>query len=172
MLKIPQNNKIDTIYDMDFMKLTKTHEVLCRPQVLSRTFAHSCMNPKVEVAGLLVGPPPSGQYQVVNRYIACQHSTGTATSVEISTEDMTETKAKLKSNEIIIGWAHSHPKYGVFLSAQDFAVQTDFQVFYPDAVALVIDPFQMNNISYGFFRIINGQVCALPYRFLVGRLNL
>jgi len=171
MLGNIQRNKVETIDDMAFMRAQKTSDILCRPHALSCAFTHASMNPKEEVAGLLVGPPPCGTYQVVNRYVPCQHSVATGTSVEIGTEDLTNVKAKLRSNEIIIGWGHSHPGFGVFLSSDDVAVQIDFQAFYPDAVALVIDPLRSNSIEYGFFRVIGERPCALPYKFLVGRLN-
>jgi proteasome lid subunit RPN8/RPN11 len=130
------------------------------------------MNPDLEVAGLLIGPPPLGQCQIINKYMPCDYAIATVGSVKITPKDFYEIKKKIKPSEIVVGWGHSHPGYGAFISSQDYKVEDDFQAFYSDSVALVIDPFHPFNVNYGFFRIINGQVAQLPYRFLIGRLNI
>ncbi len=61
-------------------------------------------------------------------------------------------KLKQKKNDEnlrIVGWWHSHPSFGVFLSTTDVATQ---EFFFPESfqVALVVDP--VNN-EYDFFTI-------------------
>ena len=54
----------------------------------------------------------------------------------------------------IIGWQHTHPSYGIFLSNYDMFIQENFFNM-PFQVAYVIDPLQ--NIR-GFFQWKNGKV--------------
>lgn len=54
----------------------------------------------------------------------------------------------------IIGWQHTHPNYGIFLSNYDMFIQENFFNM-PFQVAYVIDPIQ--NIR-GFFQWKNGKV--------------
>lgn len=54
----------------------------------------------------------------------------------------------------IIGWQHTHPNYGIFLSNYDMFIQENFFNM-PSQVAYVIDPIQ--NIR-GFFQWKNGKI--------------
>ena len=54
----------------------------------------------------------------------------------------------------IIGWQHTHPNYGIFLSNYDMFIQENFFNM-PFQVAYVIDPIQ--NIR-GFFQWKNGKI--------------
>jgi proteasome lid subunit RPN8/RPN11 len=53
------------------------------------------------------------------------------------------------SKHFIIGWYHSHPGYGLFLSDTDVKSQITFFP-HPYHVALVIDPIRK---EYGFFKL-------------------
>jgi len=55
-----------------------------------------------------------------------------------------------KKNLFIVGWYHSHPSYGCFMSREDLGTQARYQKLWNKAVALVIDPFQINGKSFGF----------------------
>ena len=55
-----------------------------------------------------------------------------------------------KKNLFIAGWYHSHPSYGCFMSREDLGTQARYQKLWNKAVALVIDPFQINGKSFGF----------------------
>jgi proteasome lid subunit RPN8/RPN11 len=50
----------------------------------------------------------------------------------------------------ICGWYHSHPSYGCFMSEEDMDTQARYQKLWDNAVALVIDPYQIDGTSYGF----------------------
>jgi len=55
-----------------------------------------------------------------------------------------------KNNLFICGWYHSHPSYGCFMSREDLGTQSRYQTLWEKAVALVIDPYQINGKSLGF----------------------
>ncbi|GAH44694.1 unnamed protein product, partial [marine sediment metagenome] len=51
---------------------------------------------------------------------------------------------------VICGWYHSHPSYGCFMSREDLGTQARYQKLWDKAIALVIDPYQINGKSLGF----------------------
>lgn len=55
-----------------------------------------------------------------------------------------------KQNFFICGWYHSHPSYGCFMSNEDMGTQARYQKLWDKAVALVIDPYQIDGTSTGF----------------------
>jgi proteasome lid subunit RPN8/RPN11 len=74
------------------------------------------------------------------------------------TQDAWETIYRVKDesypNERIIGWYHSHPGFGVFLSEHDMFIQRNF-FSSPDQVAWVYDP---HTDEEGCFGWIDGDV--------------
>ena len=64
----------------------------------------------------------------------------------------------------IVGWYHSHPQFGVFLSEQDLFIHKNF-FGQPLQVAYVIDP-QSN--EEGFFIWHNGSALKTEYFWLEG----
>ncbi len=55
-----------------------------------------------------------------------------------------------KNNLFICGWYHSHPSYGCFMSNEDLGTQARYQTLWNKAIALVIDPYQIDGTSLGF----------------------
>lgn len=77
--------------------------------------------------------------------------------------EVLEALEKKHPNEVIVGWYHSHPGHGVFLSEIDLITQrTFFNESYH--VALVVDPLKRASplgIEYKFFKLTrdgNGYV--------------
>jgi len=110
----------------------------------------------LEAMGLLVGRVFSwrgAQYVVVEDFITARNR-ASAVSVRFSedafgelvektvgkTSERTADKAA-RQKRIFVGWAHSHPGYGCFLSSTD--VETQRKYFpAPFHVALVVDPLK------------------------------
>ncbi len=104
----------------------------------------------MEALGLLVGHVYSwkgSQYVMVEHFITAKNSP-TAVSVKFSREAFTElTKSYLshfKQKKLIVGWIHSHPSYGCFLSQTDIDTQKRF-FSAPFNIAMVIDPLRRSN---------------------------
>jgi proteasome lid subunit RPN8/RPN11 len=53
-------------------------------------------------------------------------------------------------NLFICGWYHSHPSYGTWMSDEDIGTQSRYQKLWDSAIALVIDPYQIDGTSLGF----------------------
>ena len=55
-----------------------------------------------------------------------------------------------KEGYFICGWYHSHPSYGLFISAEDFGTQARYQRLWDKSVALVVDPYLIDGKNFGF----------------------
>lgn len=65
----------------------------------------------------------------------------------------------MKKNEEIIGWYHSHPNYGPWLSGIDVATQKMMQTVGP-MLAIVIDPIRSEisgSVDIGAFRTFSKE---------------
>ncbi|MEK6842853.1 MAG: Mov34/MPN/PAD-1 family protein [Candidatus Micrarchaeota archaeon] len=104
----------------------------------------------LEALGLLVGNVYSHkgkEYVLVENFITAKNLP-TAVSVKFTKESFSElTKAYMqhfKEKKIIVGWIHSHPTYGCFLSQTDINTQKRF-FSAPFNIAMVVDPMRHQN---------------------------
>lgn len=113
---------------------------------------------KLEGLGLLVGS--NFEYEDANYLQIVDFITGetnsSAVSVSFSKHAFEKLAGDLKErDEIVVGWCHSHPTYGCFLSATDVNAQRSF--FNEDFhVAGVFDPMRKEDF---------GSVNAMAKRF-------
>jgi 26S proteasome regulatory subunit N11 len=65
---------------------------------------------------------------------------------------------------MVVGWYHSHPGFGCWLSGVDMGTQTSFEQLNPRAVAVVIDPVQSvkGKVVIDAFRMIQGGNQFMP----------
>merc|ERR1711923_587407 len=65
--------------------------------------------------------------------------------------------------EMVVGWYHSHPGFGCWLSGVDINTQQSFEALSDRAVALVVDPIQSvkGKVVIDCFRLINPQLMML-----------
>jgi proteasome lid subunit RPN8/RPN11 len=109
----------------------------------------------VEVIGLLAGKYDNAK-GVLYIEDAYPMGHGTAVYAEINVERNRKSGHERAYEEIIkkglfiCGWYHSHPSYGCFMSREDLGTQARYQKLWDKAIALVIDPYQINGLSLGF----------------------
>jgi 26S proteasome regulatory subunit N11 len=111
---------------------------------LAKVIRHTVSSPRREVAGLLIGRERGEELLV--RYAVKGHQTGSLGHVvldELVMARLTELLHLSGAGLYIVGWYHSHPGIGVFMSAIDYATQLNYQRLYPKSVALVIDPVEI-----------------------------
>jgi proteasome lid subunit RPN8/RPN11 len=94
-----------------------------------------------EVGGVLIGRLHD-QGATVTAFIPALKATGSATHVTFTHEvwsDVLDTVERDHVTEQIVGWYHTHPSFGLFLSQYDLFIHRNF---FPDErmLALVIDP--------------------------------
>ncbi|KAM7517087.1 hypothetical protein LguiA_006670 [Lonicera macranthoides] len=65
--------------------------------------------------------------------------------------------------EMVVGWYHSHPGFGCWLSGVDINTQQSFEALNQRAVAVVVDPIQSvkGKVVIDAFRLINPQTMML-----------
>ncbi|MEM9775544.1 MAG: hypothetical protein AAF902_13265 [Chloroflexota bacterium] len=144
-------------------------DILFMEQAFEDAKAHSLTSLRREVAGFMIGPPPEkqpdGRYLVhVTQMIPAQHTVMQGASVTYTPESWRTIHDWLlenypKEDQIIVGWYHTHPGFGIFLSNMDLFIHRNF---FPQKwhVALVLDPV---NYKSGYFCWNKAQTQIMPY---------
>lgn len=94
---------------------------------------------------------------IISDYIEAKYAVSKSATLTFTHETwnyVSDIKEKDYADKRIIGWHHTHPGYGVYLSAYDMFIQNNFFNL-PFQVAYVIDPV---NRDSGFFQWKNGLV--------------
>ncbi|MFX0116803.1 MAG: Mov34/MPN/PAD-1 family protein [Candidatus Hodarchaeota archaeon] len=123
--------------------------------------ASAFLNDRKEVLGLLIGREKNAKTLVVERVVPITE--GSESSVQLQEpEFLIYEKLYLdeSAGEFVVGWYHSHPFWGLFLSSIDIETHSlAFQLRYPKAVAIVIDPALAEKAhdpkAVEVFRVIN-----------------
>lgn len=104
---------------------------------------HCFSETEVEVGGFLVGIVGENETLVSNVFPA-EHSVGASTQLTFTHESWNTLYEQLKNEPegtTLVGWYHSHPNFGVFLSEHDKFIQSNF--FKQDGnVTIVVDPIK------------------------------
>ena len=109
----------------------------------------------LEVMGWLSGKvsqEPKTKAEIIHITKAWSISHGDSVSVSIENYGKTLNNVLLtlsKRDEIILGWYHSHPAFGLFMSQTDFETQLSYQSLYDKAIALVFDHSLWSTINSG-----------------------
>ena len=112
----------------------------------------------VEVIGLLTGYVKNKDTPLAYIYVTDAFPIGHGTDVNVQIQNP-QSHVKVYNEkdkkEMIVGWYHSHPSYGAFMSQTDYLTQLRYQKLAPgiqstQPFALVIDPTKINKQSYGF----------------------
>jgi len=137
---------------------------------LLKMLKHGRAGVPMEVMGLMLG-------QFVDDYtITCvdvfampQHGTGVSVEAvdAVFQSNMLEMLKQTGRPEMVVGWYHSHPGFGCWLSGVDMNTQQSFEQLNARAVAVVVDPVQSvkGKVVIDAFRMIAGQnqmMMALP----------
>lgn len=119
-----------------------------------------------ELGGILLGLPEksdSGLTLTITAMLKAKKTAADKTSLTFTHEtwDRIHHEKEILYPELkIVGWFHTHPGFGVFLSNYDLFIQQNFFNLHWQ-VAYVIDPV---NEKKGFFAWEDNQIKASPYR--------
>jgi proteasome lid subunit RPN8/RPN11 len=135
------------------------------PAVLRGIEDHAKADDSVEICGVLVGgweQDEQGPYALVSDYIRCDNAASKFAEVTFTHESWAQINKEMDSkydDKRIVGWYHSHPDFGIFLSDRDCFIQ---QHFFSGAgqVAYVIDP--VRDLE-GVFVWRKGKPTPLPH---------
>jgi proteasome lid subunit RPN8/RPN11 len=135
--------------------------VLVARTVLRQVNSHLAADIGVERGGVLVGHVVDEDNTVqITGQIAADHAQATRDSFTFTHETWVAIGDKLESEfpgQQIVGWYHSHPNFGIFLSAHDKFIQTNF-FSAPWHLAYVADPIRK---ELGFFGWHAGEIGPL-----------
>jgi proteasome lid subunit RPN8/RPN11 len=132
--------------------------IAIREQVLDQILEYSAGEPLAEIGGFLIGAVRgSGQVVVVESFLPAEHTRSRAGSVTFTHETwatLTRQSAERFPGKRVVGWHHTHPGLGVFLSAYDLFIHRNF-FREPWQIAMVVDPRAQ---ELGFFHWRGGDV--------------
>ena len=144
--------------------MTDTSEqVYISSLALLKMLKHGKAGIPLEVMGLMLGDYVD-EYTVKCIDVFAMPQSGTETSIEAIDEafqaKMHEMLKQTGSNEIVVGWYHSHPGFGCFLSSVDVNTQKNFEQLNPRFVAVVVDPIQSvrGKVVIDAFRTYGGML--------------
>ncbi|KAI9149787.1 multicatalytic endopeptidase [Blastocladiella emersonii ATCC 22665] len=133
---------------------------------LLKMLKHGRAGVPMEVMGLMLGEFVD-DYTVRVIDVFAMPQSGTGVSVE-AVDPVFQTKMldMLKQTgrpEMVVGWYHSHPGFGCWLSSVDVNTQQSFEALNQRAVAVVVDPIQSvkGKVVIDAFRTINPQSLML-----------
>ena len=124
-------------------------DILMDEPALRAAQAHALSSLSREVAGVLIGPrpekQPDGRYLVhIIDTIVAKHTVMQGASVTYTPESWRYLNDTLQQRYpddtgVMVGWYHTHPGFGIFLSGMDLFIHQNFftQIWH---VAMVLDP--------------------------------
>jgi proteasome lid subunit RPN8/RPN11 len=148
--------------------LQPTVSVFLNRAAYIRVSVHSCSSDTVEVGGVLVGDwcmdeGTGEQFVVVKHALPARHTLQGSvylTFTQDSLVDLHDQIEKRFEGEKIVGWYHTHPRMGVFLSHYDTWLHRNF---FPEPwqVALVVEPY--SSLGGFFIRQPDGDLNPTNY---------
>ena len=143
--------------------------VFFTPQVHAALWQHAALDTSVEICGVLVGSwhrDPTGPFVNIVESIRGEGAETRFAEVTFTHQTWAKINAEMDTkfaNLSIVGWYHTHPDFGIFLSDRDRFIQEHF-FSGPGQVAHVIDPVRRDE---GVFIWKDGKP-ALADHFWVG----
>ncbi|MCA9923307.1 MAG: Mov34/MPN/PAD-1 family protein [Anaerolineales bacterium] len=146
-------------------------DILLDESALRSAQAHALSSMDREVAGVMIGPrpekQPDGRYVVhVIDTIIAKHTVMQGASVTYTPESWRYMNDKLMERypdetAVIVGWYHTHPGFGIFLSGMDQFIHQNFftQIWH---IAYVLDPRARTS---GFFSWDRQKTRVSPFEF-------
>lgn len=116
-----------------------------------------------EVGSILIGEyvdEKDRKTVIISNYIEAKYTDASASTLTFTHETwdyVYKEKDKKYPDKSIVGWQHTHPGYGIFLSNYDLFIQENFFNL-PWQIAYVVDPIADTR---GFFEWKNGKVSKM-----------
>ncbi|KAI6652097.1 multidrug resistance protein-like [Oopsacas minuta] len=132
---------------------------------LLKMLKHGRAGVPMEVMGLMLGDFVD-DYTVKVIDVFAMPQSGTGVSVEavdpVFQAKMLDMLKQTGRPEMVVGWYHSHPGFGCWLSGVDINTQQSFEALTSRAVAVVVDPIQSvkGKVVIDAFRLIGTATLA------------
>ena len=136
--------------------------IFIRAAILDRLLQSSDEQPDVEVGGFLLGgvfhdPEHDTLFVEICEYVQATSQLSQHHSLTFTHDSWAAVHRQIEQkfpDQKIVGWHHTHPGFGIFLSRQDEFIHRHF-FQQPWQVALVVDPRQG---ELGFFQWQDGRI--------------
>ena len=128
--------------------------IFLREETLREMVIYSKSSATHELGGVMIGDfyRHRGIHWIeIAGYVKAAHYVNTSASFKFTVESwsaITREKERRFSDKPVVGWHHTHPRYGIFLSGMDLFIHTHFFNM-PWQVAMVVDPVAD---TMGFFQ--------------------
>jgi len=150
----------------DAPKVDTAEQVYISSLALLKMLKHGRAGVPMEVMGLMLGEFVD-EYTVRCIDVFAMPQSGTGVSVEavdpVFQAKMLDMLRQTGRPEMVVGWYHSHPGFGCWLSGVDINTQQSFETLTERAVAVVVDPIQSvkGKVVIDAFRLINPHTLVL-----------
>ena len=150
-------------------KATKTVaavRVLMEAEVARQVRQHGRSSMKAEVCGVLIGRE-EGQTTIIDACIAGANAAqggAHVTFTQDTWQHIYEVKDSKYPDARIVGWYHSHPGFGVFLSDHDLFIHKNF-FSSPQQIAWVYDPHTDEEGCFGWLAEKVEKIDDVSFRF-------
>lgn len=143
---------IGTIYD-------DAYPIVIHEGVLEEILDYSEEDMQRELGGFLLGcvSDESRRFVEIRHFLPAVDARSKAASLTFTHETwahLTRQASETFPEDVVVGWQHTHPGFGIFLSGYDLFIHQHF-FREPWQVALVVDPRQQD---MGFFQWHEGQI--------------
>ncbi len=132
--------------------------IICPDEQMKKIEEHCFSETQIEVGGFLIGKIEDGKTTVTSA-VPAKHTVGQSTQLTFTHDSWNaiyKYMEKRPADERLIGWYHSHPNFGVFLSEHDQFIQNNFFKS-PGQITIVVDPIRGRR---GWFHSVSGQIVA------------
>lgn len=143
-----------------------SEQIFISSLALLKMLKHGRAGVPLEVMGLMLGEFID-EYTVKVVDVFAMPQSGTGVSVEavdpVFQTRMLDMLKQVGRPEMVVGWYHSHPGFGCWLSGVDVNTQQSFEALNARAVAVVVDPIQSvrGRVVIDAFRCISPQTMML-----------
>ena len=146
----------------------RSFRILVDPEVHDGIECYAGSDTTKELGGILLGrqlEDDGNRYIVVEGYVIALYTDSQRASLTFTHKSWDQMHLEREKNYPglkIVGWFHTHPGFGIFLSSYDLFIQKSFFDL-PWQVAYVVDPLRQTR---GFFRWENTEIVQSEYRLL------
>jgi proteasome lid subunit RPN8/RPN11 len=153
---------------------TQSFRVYLAPEVHAGIWQHAVENGAVEICGVVVGRwahDASGPHAQGTAYIRGEAASSKFAEVTFTHETWARINQQMDTkyaDQSVIGWYHSHPDFGIFLSDRDRFIQEHFFAG-PGQFAYVVDPVRKTE---GVFVWNKGKATLAPYHWVGDRIQV
>jgi len=132
--------------------------------VIEAVWRHVSLNRRTELGGVLIGhcAEDNGVFVRVTASLDARHTTKTAGSLTFTHKtwaDLADRIGEQYAGSRVVGWYHSHPGHGVFMSRYDRFIHENF-FRHPWQCAMVLDSVRGEE---GLFQSVGGRIVRTGY---------